>query len=70
MPKSATRTLPSRRTMMFWGLMSRWITPRLWAWLRPRMIWVMKCSASRQSIWPRRSIYCFRVTPSMSSMTM
>ena len=55
---------------MFWGLMSRWITPRLWAWLRPHMIWVMKCSASRQSIWPRRSIYCFRVTPSMSSMTM
>ena len=24
----------------------------------------------RQSIWPRRSIYCFSVTPSMSSITM
>ena len=30
----ATFTLPSRRTMMFWGLMSRWTMPRLWAWLQ------------------------------------
>ena len=34
------------------------------------MIWLMKCSDSRQSMRPRRSIYCFRVMPSMSSMTM
>ena len=52
MPKSATLTLPSRRTMMFWGLMSRWMMPRLWAWPRARTIWVMKCSASRQFSWP------------------
>ena len=55
---------------MFWGLMSRWMMPRLWAWLRPRMIWVMKWSDSRQSMRPRRSIYCLRVMPSMSSMTI
>ena len=31
MPKSVTLTLPSRSTITFWGLMSRWIIPRLWA---------------------------------------
>ena len=55
---------------MFWGLMSRWMMPRLWAWLSPRMIWVIKCSDSRQSMRPRRSMYCFSVMPSISSMTM
>ncbi len=70
MPKSATFTLPSRRTMIFWGLMSRWTMPRLWAWDRARMIWVMKWRASRQLSWPRFSMYCFRVMPSMSSMTI
>ena len=35
-----------------------------------RMIWVMKCRDSRQLSWPRFSIYCFRVMPSMSSMTI
>ena len=70
MPKSVTFTVPSRRTMMFWGLMSRWTMPRLWAWLRPFMIWVMKCRASGQFSRPRRSMYCLRVMPSMSSMTM
>jgi len=50
--------------------MSRWMMPRLWAWLSARMIWVIKCSASRQSILPRRSMYCFRVMPSTSSMTI
>ena len=34
------------------------------------MIWVMKCSDSRQFSWPRFSIYCLRVMPSISSMTM
>ena len=34
------------------------------------MIWVMKCIASRQSMRPRRSIYCLRVIPSISSMTI
>ena len=34
------------------------------------MIWVMKCRDSRQSMRPRRSIYCLRVMPSMSSMTI
>ena len=70
MPKSATFTLPSRSTMMFWGLMSRWMMPRLCAWESARMIWVMKCSASRQSMRPRRSIYCLSVIPSISSMTI
>ena len=71
MPKSETFTLPSRRTMMLWGLMSRWMMPRLWAWDRARMIWVMKCSASRQfRQGPRFWRYCLRVMPSMSSMTM
>ena len=69
-PKSATFTLPSRSTMMFWGLMSRWMMPRLWAWLKPRMIWVIKCRDSRQSMRPRRSMYCFRVIPSISSITI
>jgi hypothetical protein len=31
MPKSVTFTRPSRVTMMFAGLMSRWITPWEWA---------------------------------------
>ena len=70
MPKSATFTLPSRRTITFWGLMSRWTMPRLWAWERPRMIWVMKCRDSRQFRRPRFSMYCLRVMPSMSSMTI
>ena len=30
-PKSVTFTVPSRRTMIFWGLISRWIRLRLWA---------------------------------------
>ena len=55
---------------MFCGLMSLWMMPRLWAWLRPRMIWVMKCRDSRQFSWPRFSIYCLRVMPSISSMTI
>ena len=55
---------------MFWGLISRWMMPRLWAWLRPRMIWVMKCRDSRQFSCPRFSMYCFRVIPSISSMTI
>ena len=28
MPKSLILTCPLRLTMMFWGLTSRWITPR------------------------------------------
>ena len=70
MPKSITFTVPSRSTMMFWGLMSRWMMPRLWAWPRPRMIWVMKWRASGQLSFPRRAMYCLRVMPSMSSMTI
>ena len=71
MPKSVTFTLPSRSTMMLWGLMSRWMMPLEWAWLNARMIWVMKCWASRQfSGVPLRCIYCFSVSPSTSSMTM
>ena len=71
MPKSATFTLPSRRTMMLWGLMSRWMIPRLWAWPRALTIWVIKWRASRQlSLFPFFCMYCFRVMPSMSSMTM
>ena len=70
MPKSATFTLPSRSTITFWGLISRWTMPRLWAWLRPRMICVMKCSDSRQFSCPRFSMYCFSVMPSISSMTI
>ena len=70
MPKSVTFTVPSRRTMMFWGLMSRWTMPRLWAWLSPFMIWVIKWRDSGQFSFPRRSIYCLRVMPSMSSMTI
>ena len=57
MPKSATLTLPSRRTMMFWGLMSRWMMPRLWACASALTIWVMKCSDSRQFSWPRFFAY-------------
>ena len=53
MPKSATFTLPSRRTMILWGLMSRWMIPRLWAWPSALTIWVMKWRASRQfSLFP------------------
>ena len=71
MPKSATFTLPSRSTITLWGLMSRWMMPRLWAWPRAFTIWVMKCRASRQfSFPPFFCIYCFRVIPSMSSMTI
>ena len=70
MPKSVTFTVPSRRTMMFWGLISRWTMPRLWAWLRPFMIWVIKWRDSGQFSFPRRSMYCLRVMPSMSSMTI
>ena len=69
-PKSVTLTLPSRSTMMFCGLMSRWTMPRECAWLSPFIICVMKCSDSRQFRRPRRSIYCLSVMPSMSSMTM
>ena len=38
MPKSATFRLPSRSTIMLWGLISRWIIPRPWAWERAFMI--------------------------------
>ena len=31
MPKSATLMEPSCRSMMFWGLMSRWMMPFSWA---------------------------------------
>ena len=34
------------------------------------MAQVMKCSDSRQFSWPRFSIYCLSVMPSMSSMTI
>ena len=34
MPKSITFTLPSGCTMMFWGLMSRWMMSWLWATVR------------------------------------
>ena len=70
MPKSATLTLPSFRIMMLWGLMSRWMMPRLWACSSALQICVAKCSASRQLSVPFCSIYCLRVMPSMSSMTI
>ena len=51
--------------MMFWGLMSRWMMPRLWAWPSARTIWVMKWSASRQFRGaPFFCIYCLSVMPS------
>ena len=56
---------------MLWGLMSRWMIPRLWAWPSALTIWVMKWRASRQfSLFPFFCIYCFRVIPSISSITM
>ena len=70
MPKSATLMVPSRRSMMFWGLMSRWMMPLLWACSRASKIWVVKWSASCQRMVPSCSIYCFKVMPSIYSITM
>ena len=70
MPKSATLMEPSCRSMMFWGLMSRWMMPFSWAHSRAMRIWVVKWTASCQRMVPSCSIYSFRVMPSINSMTM
>ncbi len=71
MPKSATFTLPSRSTITLWGLISRWMMPRLWAWLEA--LHDLGDEVQRLppvQLAPCFSIYCFRVIPSISSMTI
>ena len=70
MPKSITLTEPFFSTMTLWGLMSRWIIPRLWACSNPLAICMAKCSVSFQLSTPFFSMYCLREMPSISSMTI
>ena len=70
MPKSATLMVPSLSIIMFWGFISRWIMPFSCACSSALDIWTAKCRASFQPRAPFFFMYCMRVTPSMSSMTM
>ena len=71
MPKSMILTRPSARSMMFWGLMSRWTTPFWWAWSSASSTCWQKWTTSFQVRGPpRRFMYSFRVMPSMYSITM
>ena len=44
-PKSVTLTRPSSSTITLCGLMSRWMTPRLWAKRAARRIWIVMSTA-------------------------
>ena len=70
MPKSATLMVPSLSIIMFCGLMSLWTMPFSCACSSALEICTAKCSASFQPRAPFFFMYCIRVTPSMSSMTI
>ena len=55
-PKSSTFTCLRVVSMMFSGLMSRWMMPREWASARASAIWVAMPRASRESGSPRVSL--------------
>lgn len=67
-PKSSTFTVPSARTLMFWGLMSRWMMPCSCAASTASAICRAICSASASSRGPRATT-SERSGPSTSSIT-
>ena len=70
MPKSITFTLPSGWTMMFCGLMSRWMMSWLWA---TESAWHTCEPISATLRWlmaPRCWMAVFRSEPRTNSMTM
>ena len=60
-------TIPSLRTMMFSGLMSRWTIPFSWAAASPSATWMPMSIACFDDIEP---IFSRRVCPSTKSITM
>ena len=55
---------------MLWGLMSRWMIPRLWACPSALTIKMRSEGLPPVQLIPFFCIYCFRVIPSISSITM
>ena len=70
MPKSVTFARPSSSTMTFWGLKSRWMTPRRWAKRAARRIWIVRSAASAGSSGPCSRTSCFSVRPATYSIAM
>ena len=70
MPKSMTFTLPSGCTMMFCGLMSRWMMSRPWATESAWHTWLPISATLRWLMAPRWLMAVFRSEPRTYSMTM
>ena len=70
MPKSVTLTTPSAVTMRLPGLMSRWISPRLWMACRPTAAWAIRSSAMTSGRVRCRARMSARDSPWTYSMTM
>jgi hypothetical protein len=68
-PKSSTFTRPSRRTMTFSGLMSRWMMPAACAAASAETVWAAM-SSSAGGARPSRLTSSRSVLPSTHSMTM
>ena len=70
MPKSMILALPSLSIMTFWGLRSRWTTPRRWASARPSAICLASPTALASVRWPDRRMKLLRSSPGTYSMEM
>ena len=70
MPKSMTLACPESSTMMFAGLMSRWMIFLEWAWCRASASWATSRAASFHSMGAPPAICSARVLPSMYSRAM
>ena len=70
MPKSITLMLPSGSTMMFCGLMSRWMISCLWATESAPQIWLAIWATFLGSSAPWLRMPLLRSVPRRYSMTM
>jgi hypothetical protein len=70
MPKSATLASPEAVSNTFWGLTSRWITPRSWAASRALAICAATRAARSGSMGPSLRMRSFSVPPGTYSITM
>ena len=70
MPKSVTFKSPEAVTSTLWSMMSRWITPRLWAAPSTLAIWKSMAAASRGSSGLISQSHSLRVPPGTYSIAM
>src|SRR5215217_1967108 len=70
MPKSATLTLPASSISTFWGFMSRWTMPRLWAASRASATCEASRAASERPSGPHLRMRFSRLPPGTYSIAM